>query len=49
MNNIIGIFGKGGFAREVKYHILKKYKNTNIKIQFLSEIIDNNNNVIEHI
>lgn len=44
MNNIIGIFGKGGFAREVKYHVLKKYKNTNIKIQFLSEIIDNNNN-----
>uniref|UniRef100_A0A6C0J7H8 Uncharacterized protein n=1 Tax=viral metagenome TaxID=1070528 RepID=A0A6C0J7H8_9ZZZZ len=24
MNKIIGIFGRGGFAREIKYHILKK-------------------------
>jgi sugar O-acyltransferase (sialic acid O-acetyltransferase NeuD family) len=43
MNNIIGIFGKGGFARELKYHIIKKYKK-NIKIDFLSDIIDKNNN-----
>ena len=47
MNNIIGIFGKGGFAREIKFHILKKFKN-NINIHFLSDVIDkNNNNIID--
>ena len=45
MNKIIGIFGKGGFAREVKYHLMNKYKN-NIKLDLLSDIIDKNDNDI---
>ena len=45
MNKIIGIFGKGGFAREVKYHLIKKHKN-NIKLDLLSDIIDKNDNDI---
>ena len=32
MNKIIGIFGKGGFAREVKYHLIKKHKMRNIVV-----------------
>lgn len=34
MNNIknIAIIGIGGFSRELKYHIINKYKNVNVKI-----------------
>tara|TARA_R110002074_G_scaffold107926_1_gene233203 strand:- start:341 stop:937 length:597 start_codon:yes stop_codon:yes gene_type:complete len=37
MNKIIGIFGKGGFSREIKYHILQKKK---IEVHFISDFID---------
>lgn len=39
MNKIIGLFGKGGFTREIRSHILKKYNN-NIDIQIITDVID---------
>ena len=38
MNKSLGIFGRGGFAREVKSHILKRNKNANII--FISDLVD---------
>ena len=35
MNRIIGLFGKGGFTREVRSHILKN--NNNVDIQLISD------------
>lgn len=42
-NRLIGVFGKGGFSEEIKYHILKKYKNQT-QVQFISDIVDESEN-----
>lgn len=41
--NVIGVFGKGGFSREIKCHIQSKYQ---VEVQLISDQVDENDNEV---